>query len=764
MNNIFALIRVDYRSATRNMISILVLVGVVLIPALFAWFNVLASWNAFNNVKNLKIAVANADAGYTSSLFPLKINIGEQVISQLRANNDIDWVFVDEAQAIEGTKSEEYYAALVLPPNFSQEMMTFLAPGTKPVQIQLYVNEKKNPLSSLITGEAATDVSAQINESFVRTLNEVGLATIASLSTHLEDSDARGIIERMRANSAHVASELRSAADTADMFASLIGSSKPLVISAASLASSAAESMEKTGGAIANGAQAAGGLKTVLDTATKELADAFAASASSNQKFADEVRSVFNALEQQSDGAVDRLNALSAQVGEQIATYSKLRDALRQQAANPSLDPIVRDALNLLADRLTGVIERQQHLQQLLNQASTAVAQGAGDMEKIRASILADVNAAKAEIERVSKQYTNSLRPKLERLGKTLASIIGNFTSIGQDLSASASALQSGTHSLLGSLTAAENNVAFLASDLRDTSSLFAKLDEALAKAENTGDLSEVVDLVGSHPAQLAAQLAAPVKLDTVPVFEVDSYGSQMTPLYAVLGLWVGALLLSVLIRTDTANVVLSSSPQRPEPDRGAGPEPTGDSALAVLPVVDTRPVTESSRPLSQLQRYFGRFGIFAALALAQSTLVFVGLIAFVGVRPAYPFLLIFAGWVMSFVFSLITYTLVLSFGEAGKAIAVLLLVVQISAGGGAYPLSLLPQWFQNISPFLPVTHATTAVRAAIAGIYDADFWIAIGCLLAFIVPTLFIGLVLRLPMMKINDDLNRALESTKLM
>lgn len=93
-----------------------------------------------------------------------------------------------------------------------------------------------------------------------------------------------------------------------------------------------------------------------------------------------------------------------------------------------------------------------------------------------------------------------------------------------------------------------------------------------------------------------------------------------------------------------------------------------------------------------------------------------------------------------------------------------LLLVVQISAGGGAYPLSMLPQWFQNISPFVPVSHATTAVRAAIGGIYDADYWKALGWLLLFTVPFLFLGLVLRLGVRKFNDDLNSSLEGTKLM
>lgn len=207
-------------------------------------------------------------------------------------------------------------------------------------------------------------------------------------------------------------------------------------------------------------------------------------------------------------------------------------------------------------------------------------------------------------------------------------------------------------------------------------------------------------------------------------------------------------------------NKIISSQPREDDGFRFSGTI----TEVGASTEVSRESLPALARPLKPWQEYFGRYAIFGGLALLQSTILFVGLIGFVGVRPAHPFLLILAGWTMSFVFSLITYTLVLAFGEAGKAIGVLLLVVQISAGGGAYPLAVLPQWFQNISPFVPVSHATTAVRAAIGGIYDADYWKALGWLLLFTLPFLFIGLVLRLAVRKFNDDLNASLEGTKLM
>lgn len=140
------------------------------------------------------------------------------------------------------------------------------------------------------------------------------------------------------------------------------------------------------------------------------------------------------------------------------------------------------------------------------------------------------------------------------------------------------------------------------------------------------------------------------------------------------------------------------------------------------------------------------------------------GSVLFTQVQPEHPLLLILAGWIISLVFTLIVYTLVVTFGNAGKALAVLLLVVQISGSGGAYPLQLLPEWFQGVSPSLPATHAVSALRSAIAGIYQNDYWVSLGWLAAFILPALLLGLVLRLPLIGANQKLLRALASTKLM
>jgi putative membrane protein len=728
MRNIVSIFRHDLRQATSNVISLVVLFGVVVIPSFFGWFNVLASWDPFDNVKNLEVAVANADDGYQSDLFPVRVNIGAEVISTLRANTDMNWAFTSEKEAVEGTKSGKYYAALVLPPDFSRDMMTFLAPEAKPTDIAYFINEKLNALTPKITGEAATEVSTKINEAFTKTLNEVGLALISSLADHLEEPSTQNALERMAANAEALSAQLGAGASTAEMFSSLVGSSKPLVRSASALVTSASHAFEKSAGALARGADASRSLRSTLDAAAAALPAAFASSVASYEELEAQLDALFASFDQQSQDVVAALRTVGDDVGTQIAGYQRMRDSVAATAESTS-DPVMRNALNLVVDRLDGAIQRQTTLRTRIASAADDVAADSADGEASKQAIAALVGEAKSAIESARASYVRNVQPKLRQLAGTLASINGGVASVGRELSSASAALTGGTDSVLGALTHAQQTTDGLAEGLNATAGHLGKLSGALRTATQTGDLSQITAIVGSDAGAAATRLTEPVGLETIPVFKMKTFGAQMAPFYTVLGLWVGALLLAVLIRTDIK---------------------PGSIAFR--------------RPLKAAEAYFGRYGLFALLALLQSTLLYLGLIVFVGVPPVHPLLLLVAGWTMSLVFSLITYTLVLSFGEAGKAAAVFLLVVQISAGGGAYPLPVLPEWFQSISPFLPVTHATDAVRAAIAGGYDGDFWINIGQLALFIPAALLVGLVLRLPMRKVNAKLDEALESTKLM
>ena len=190
MRNLWTLFRTELPRLFANALSIVITIGLVILPSLFSWYNVLACWDVFGNTGNLKVAVANADAGYESDLVPLRVNVGDQVVSALRANDQIGWVFTDEEDAVDGARSGRYYAAVVIPTSFSQDMLTFYTDGAEKAQIVYYSNGKKNAIAPKITDQGADTISYQVNEAFAKTLSEVSRWTTPTLRAPSQRSRA----------------------------------------------------------------------------------------------------------------------------------------------------------------------------------------------------------------------------------------------------------------------------------------------------------------------------------------------------------------------------------------------------------------------------------------------------------------------------------------------------------------------------------------------------------------------------------------------
>ena len=727
MKNIAQVFLQDMRRVSQNMTAMIVVFGLIVIPSLFTWFNVIASWNPFENTKGLTVAVANSDEGHESELFPLRINVGEQVLSALRANDDLDWVVTTEEEAIEGTQTGEYYAAIVMPKDFSTRMLSFYAHGSERTEIEYYTNEKKNALAPKITEQGAGTVSRQINEAFTKTLNEVGLTVINSLSSYIDDADTQIALSKMQAHVGEISAQLKAGAETAQMFSTLIGASTSLVTSAADIAEAAGSSLREVADASGTAVQGANELKNTVDVALSALGQAFSSSAESYGAVADKLNTLYGAADQQAGSLASTTTAAAKSIDTHIANFTSVRNEL-VNSVGPILPPESKPGFDAVVKSMDRAIDRQQAASDRLHAAAKSITDSRASQQQTKQDILALVNEAKGAVQDAADAYSKSLEPKLQQLAATLTDVKAGVSSVGADLSSLTNGL-SGAGSLVEALTSAEETTAEAADNLTEVAERFDKLSKALEKSLDSGDLTAISDVIGANPEMLAAVLSEPASFNRIPVFEVASFGTAMAPLYTVLALWVGALLAAVSIRVGVS-----------------------------------RHGMNLETPLTPTQTYIGRYGIFALVGLFQSTVLCLGLMLFVQVQPAHPFLLVFAGWVISTVFTMLIYTLVVAFGNAGKAIAVLLLVIQISSSGGAYPLQLLPQWFQNISPFLPATHAVSALRSALAGTYQGDFWISIGSLALFLVPTLLLGLVLRRPLMKGNQKLIEAIESTRLM
>ena len=168
MKNIFGIFRADFRRISSSVVASVVIIGLCLVPCLYAWFNILSNWDPYgpSSTSNIKVAVANEDSG--AKLMGMELNIGSLVMDGLAANNQLGWVFVDDRQqALEGVYSGDYYAALIVSKDFTQDFLSILDNDLRHPQIEYYENEKKNAIAPKITNKAKTAVQEQVNNTVV---------------------------------------------------------------------------------------------------------------------------------------------------------------------------------------------------------------------------------------------------------------------------------------------------------------------------------------------------------------------------------------------------------------------------------------------------------------------------------------------------------------------------------------------------------------------------------------------------------------------
>ena len=727
MRNIWKLFCGDLKRLTSNVVTIIIVLGLVFLPSLFSWYNLIACWNVFDNTGNLKVAVANADAGYSSDLMPIEVNIGEKVVSELRANDQLEWTFTNVEDAIDGAKSGRYYAAVVIPESFSRDMMTFFSDDVEHAKIIYYSNEKKNAIAPKLTDQGADKVSAEVNQVFAQTLSEAALGISSAVFEYAEDADLQGRLGDLSKHVASLGSQMSKASSLLVTYSSVLSSSQSIINDSANLISQVKGASGEVVSSIGDAKQTAGDIAGAMEQSMSALSTALSQSSSSYGAVGEAVDKAFSSADALATDAASQMRSQSDAIDRQIEGYRDLVSALEK--VKPALPAEDQPLIDTLIARIEASIELQVQLRDALRSGADGVTAGNADAQAKHAEIKQLAEQAAQSFGEVKTEYDQNIKPNLDELasavadaGSSLSSTTALIASVGSDLSGTAD-------SMAGVLGNAKVKLDEAASELAGTSEKLVQLSQRMDEALAAGDIDAVRDIIGSDPTALASALSAPVQLDRHAINPVDDFGSAMSPLYTTLALWIGALLVMVTLK-----------------------------------------VTPGARTLEQLddptapQLFIGRFGAVALLSLLQSTLLALGNMFFLRVQMAEPLLYLLCFWTAGLVFAFIIYTLVVSFANLGKALSVFLLIIQVSGGGGSYPLQLLPDFVQNLSPYLPITHAVNAMRSAMFGVYQGDFWIEIGVLLLFCVPFILLGLVLRNPLIKIVSKFVEKVESTKVM
>ena len=235
--------------------------------------------------------------------------------------------------------------------------------------------------------------------------------------------------------------------------------------------------------------------------------------------------------------------------------------------------------------------------------------------------------------------------------------------------------------------------------------------------------------LMENDTGTVSSYFSSVVQLNSHIIYPVANFGAAMTPFYTSLAIWVGAVILVAMLKADLS-----------------------DKMRALL--VNAK----------NWQIYLGRFGVFLLLSFLQCVLIAAGDLFFLGVQCAHPVRFFVTCLYIGVVFMTLIYTLTASFGNVGKAVAVILLVFQVAGSGGTIPIEMTPSFFHIFYPLLPLTHSMAALRECVAGMYGNDYYVDLGILSIYIWISLLMGLLLRNPMISMNRRFVEKVESTKVM
>lgn len=726
MKNIWKIFQRDMMRIRKNVIALVVIVGISVVPCLYAWFNIAASWDPYSNTGNLKVAVASVDEGYEGSLIPLEINIGDQVLSALRENTQMEWVFTTKDKATAGVKSGKYYAAIVIPKDFSNKMMSVFSENVEKPEITYYSNAKENAIAPKVTDKGASAVQRQVNQVFIETISDTTLTVLQAVSNMTEASGAETIVSNLNTNLNRISGDLSASAGLLQSFSDMTVSAQNLLNSTTEFMQSAQTQSQESKQTFQKSKDSFSDIDSALDAATDNVETALNATQSVYDEMNQTITKAFEAQSQDTETVASTLDTLAAKVQKIIDSYQSVRDAVASISDSHSE---LASAVDAVVSRMDTSIKAQQELHDKLQNTAQSLRDTTTDIATAKKE-LQDLFATNGtQIADATNEYQSSMETSLNKLTDALDSSKTKISSLLSQLEKSTDGIYSLTDAADSDLIQIQSVLADSGKLLNDAADKISDTTAKLDEMEQSGDFSELESIISGDRSSISSFLAAPVSLKTHKVYEIANYGSSMAPFYSVLSIWIGGIVLVAMLKVNVSDKC-----------------------------------TEGLENVKLYQVYFGRFITFLIVGLFQSTLIALGDLLYLGIQCEHPFLFLLACWFSSIVFVNIIYTLTVSLGDIGKAVSVILLVVQVAGTGGTFPIEVAPKFFQAVYPLLPFTHSMAALRETVGGMYGMNYWIDLGKLAIFLVISLIVGLVLRKPIIKLNDAFTEKLEETKLM
>lgn len=688
MKNTFKIFARDIKKIFTNSMAIVLAVGVLLLPSLYAWFNIYANWDPYGKTGNMMVAVCNEDEGATYKT--LQIDIGDQICSNLKANDSINWQFVSKKDAVKGVESGKYYAAIEIPEGFSKNLASIVTDDYERPQIIYYANEKKNAIATKITDKVVQTVQTSVNESFVTTVIDV---LSAVLGTAIESDAVTGenAFDYINNQVDDARGTLSTLTDALDSMQGLIDATQNM--DALVDKKDAKELLNSTEDMVNNTQDAVETTQAAMNTLTSSLGSTMLAASSTLDSSAIALENVAN---KDMSSVIEVLKQTSVQINN-VQTEIKEISSLLIKLNSTLPKPI--DDITALAKRLDNISKGLADLSSVINKTADV------DYNKTALDTAKKLKQASSSLKNCQKTYKKDIQPALSKAVSSVVVALGNLSDILEGIDDKSSQLDTIGIALADCADSGESLITAMRKVLKSIDSKLLKLKKTVDSIRDSEMLNAAVNLTTKNGGDLGNFLACPVEVKTDKVYGIENYGSAMAPFYSTLAFWVGAMFLAALVKTNIKNK------------------------------------KEISPMLKSHEEFFGRGLLYVGLALIQGVIICLGDLYFLGIQCLHPVQFILAGALASVVFSMFIYSLVYTFVDVGKAIGVILLVVQIGGSGGTFPIHVTPQFFISINPYLPFTFVIEAMRECICGSYGNNYWIYLLKLLVYAVLALIIGL-----------------------
>ncbi len=715
MHMIFEIFRRDLLGLLRNPLATIVVLGVCLMPSLYAWYTIAANWDPYQNTNSIKVAVANLDEGAESDLAG-KIDVGKEVVDELHEDHNLGWEFVSEDEAMDGVESGKYYAAIVIPEHFSADFLSvFSGKFTRPV-LDYYVNEKISAVVPKITDTGANTIENQINASFVETVSKAVMTITQKVGGEVESdsSDAAGSLTRGVENARDAIGQTQQTlSDTAPTFDAVQASLSDAQVTLSTLGDALPQLVSSLGDA----QQTLSSMRDEVGTYGDKIASDATSAASEVSAAAAQANIAIASASAKLAAGESAINAALSDAQKILAENQSIIDELEPYAqTHPEIASIVAE-LQSENENLEQTVAALQTLSSRVGQAASAAVAAATQIND-------EAQAAASEISSLASDLQKNILPAVEKSLDDFSTAIGILKGVTTALEPDITQGQQTLDALSLTITQAQQTITFATDSLGTvTKNLENSLTDlkALQDSQSVKSLSEYLDL---SPSEVGSFMSSPVELKTVDVYPVKNYGSGVAPFYTNLALWVAGFILVAIIHLWV--------------------DPKGLGRFNVT------------------QAYLGRWLLFMLLGIIQGLIVCVGDLV-LGIQCENPAAFIFAGLVTVFVDVNIMYALVFTMRHLGRAIGVILLIMQIPGSSGEYPVEMMPPFFQAIHPFLPFTYSIDAMREAIGGMYDGHYAMDLAALVPFLVIALVFGLVVGRYAFNVNALFDRKLSQTNL-